>query len=79
MPFSEVHQQENSLITFEYQAFLLRCWKESISGVGMESSWRFSLIHFDGIQREKGFASFEDLVKYLRAELAKRDNLETSS
>ena len=32
-----------------YQAFLLRCWRESPPVAGTESTWRFSLINHDGL------------------------------
>lgn len=75
MPFFQDNQRESKLDTLDYHAFLLRCWQETIPTAGRESSWRFSLIHFDGLQIEKGFASLEDLVEYVQAELAKRDYL----
>lgn len=78
MPVSQKAQRDNSFNAFNYRAFLLRCWQEAIPSTGMESSWRFSLIHFDGLQTEKGFASIEDLVRYLQEELTKVDNLKTA-
>lgn len=56
-----------------YQAFLLRCWQESPPAESLESTWRFSLIHIDGLQTKKGFACLEDLLEYLQAQLAKCD------
>lgn len=56
-----------------YHAFLLRCWQESPPVAGEESTWRFSLIHIDGLQTKKGFACLEDLLDYLQEEVAKWD------
>ena len=64
-------QMKHAIDDCNYQAFLLRCWQESPSGGEMESTWRFSLIHINGIQTKKGFASLEHLLDYLRAELGK--------
>lgn len=75
MPFFQNNQKETKLDSLTYHAFLLRCWQETIPTADMESSWRFSLIHFDGLQTEKGFSSLEDLLEYVQAELAKRDYL----
>ncbi len=77
MPFSQFKKKESMLDGFNYHAFLLRCWQEAVPGAGQDSTWRFSLIHFDGLQTKKGFACLDDLVDYLQAELAKRDALIT--
>ena len=73
MPIKTGTQMKYALDDCNYQAFLLRCWQESPPVAGMESTWRFSLIHVDGLQTKKGFACLEEVLEYLRAELVKWD------
>jgi hypothetical protein len=75
MPFYQNNKRESKLDSFNYRAFLLRCWQETIPTAGMESSWRFSITHIDGLQKEKGFSSLEELLEYVQTELAKREFL----
>lgn len=75
MPFYQENQRESKLDAFNYRAFLLRCWQETNPTAGVKSSWRFSVTYIDGLQTEKGFASLEELLEYVQAELAKREYL----
>jgi hypothetical protein len=52
-----------------YRAFLLRCWREAGAGPNGQAAWRFSLMEPGDRKTERGFASLEDLVAYLRREL----------
>lgn len=53
-----------------YRAFLLRCWLEPGVGKPGEAAWRFTLVKVgDGEAGQKGFASLDDLVGYLRQDL----------
>ena len=49
-----------------YRAFLLRCWLETTAG---PAAWRFCLVEPGNGQTERGFASLEALLAYLRQEL----------
>lgn len=73
MPINVGAQMKDTLDDRNYQAFLLRCWRESPPVAGTESTWRFSLINHDGFPIKKGFACLEDLFEYLQAELSKWD------
>ena len=55
------------------RVFLLRCWKEAGAGQGEEPAWRFALARPSEEGTPRGFASLEDLVAYLRGELAAAD------
>jgi hypothetical protein len=52
-----------------YRAFLLRCWREAKVGPGGLAAWRFCLVEPGDGETERGFASLEALVAYLRREL----------
>lgn len=56
--------------TDAYQAYLLRCWREEGAAPGGSSRWRFSAEEVLHERRQRGFASLESLVAFLRAELA---------
>ncbi len=73
MPIKAGAQVKHAPEDSKYHAFLLRCWQESPALTREESTWRFALIHIDGLQTKKGFACLEDLLDYLREELAKWD------
>ena len=53
-----------------YRAFLLRCWRETGAGPGGQATWRFCLVEPGNGETERGFASLEALMAYLRRELA---------
>ena len=78
MPINQDMQTKSMLDGFNYHALLLRCWQEVRTGGGTEPAWRFSLLHFNGIQVNKGFTCLEDLVDYLHAELATWDRRVTN-
>jgi hypothetical protein len=52
-----------------YRAFLLRCWREAGAGPGGRAAWRFCLVEPGNGETERGFASLEALLAYLRQEL----------
>jgi hypothetical protein len=52
-----------------YRAFLLRCWREAGAGPGGQATWRFCLVEPGNEETERGFASLEALLAYLRQEL----------
>ena len=52
-----------------YQAFLLRCWRESDTELQGEAAWRFALVPAGDEGRIRAFSSLEDLIVYLRQEL----------
>ncbi len=52
-----------------YRAFLVRCWQEPGAGPQGGPAWRFTLVVPNSTSIQKGFASLEDLVHYLRQEL----------
>jgi hypothetical protein len=51
-----------------YRAFLLRCWREAEAGPNGQATWRFCLVEPGDRKTERGFASLEALVAYLRGE-----------
>ena len=53
-----------------YRAFLLRCWQEPEAGQASGAAWRFTLVEAVDEAGKRGFACLEDLVGYLREELA---------
>ncbi len=61
-------------ITLYDRSFLLRCWQEPVSTVtgslDRASHWRFSLTGMGEQPFNKGFASLDELVTFLREELA---------
>ena len=54
----------------KYRAFLLRCWQEPEAGQASGAAWRFTLVEAVDEAGKRGFACLEDLVGYLREELA---------
>ncbi len=52
-----------------YRAFLLRCWREAGAGPGGQAAWRFCLVEPGNGETERGFASLEALMAYLRREV----------
>ncbi|MGD8807197.1 MAG: hypothetical protein PVH65_15175 [Chloroflexota bacterium] len=57
----------------DYQAFLLRCWREAESDdhceVGRPDQWRFSIVRSATQQDSVAFSCLEDLVTYLADKL----------
>ena len=53
-----------------YRAFLLRCWQEAGAGPGGVPAWRFALMQPGDEGTRRGFASLDELVAFLRKELA---------
>lgn len=52
-----------------YRAFLLRCWREAEAGrPAGPATWRFRLVEPGDAEAERGFASLEALLAYLRRE-----------
>jgi hypothetical protein len=50
-----------------YQTYLLRCWP---TATGQQlHQWRFGLLHVQ-TGRRRGFGDFEELVAFLRSEMA---------
>lgn len=56
-----------------YIAFLLRGWREQISGSSPDTHWRFVLEEAGGERRRFGFGSLEALVEFLQKELGRID------
>ena len=69
MPVNQEQYQDIEASGENYRAFLLRCWQEADDGPAGEAAWRFTLVQLGQGEIRKGFASLEDLVIYLRAEL----------
>ena len=53
------------------RAYLLRCWQEGESARGEEPNWRFLIEEISPERRRRGFSRLEELVAFLRAELAR--------
>ena len=51
-----------------YCAYVLRCWSEQPYDARLPAGWRFSLEEIETGKR-RGFATVQDLVVFLRAEL----------
>ena len=60
---------KNALPGPGYRAFLLRCWQEAGAGPDGEPAWRFALARPGGERTQRGFASLEALMAFLREEL----------
>jgi len=52
-----------------YRTFLIRCWEERSQDPTLSNVWRFSL-EDPHTGRRRGFPSLEDVVTFLRRELA---------
>ncbi len=52
-----------------YRTFLIRCWEERSRDPTLPTVWRFSL-EDPHTGRRRGFPSLEDVVTFLRGELA---------
>ena len=52
-----------------YHAYLLRTWQEEPDALKRSGGWRFSLQDTATGER-RGFASLDDLITHLRAEMA---------
>ena len=52
-----------------YRTYLIRCWEERSRDLTLPAVWRFSL-EDPHTGRRRGFASLEDMVAFLRGELA---------
>ncbi|MCI0476943.1 MAG: hypothetical protein L0Y55_11890 [Anaerolineales bacterium] len=53
-----------------YRAYLLRCWQDE------PATWRFSLEEVRAEPRRRGLRDLEELIAFLRAELAREENAE---
>jgi hypothetical protein len=69
MVFPSEKRESSAPVESTYRAFLLRCWREAEAGPGGRAAWRFCLVEPGDGETERGFASLEDLVAYLRREL----------
>lgn len=49
-------------------AFLVRCWRE---GESEPPVWRFALLEIGATEQLRGFAEWEQLVRYLNDEIAR--------
>jgi hypothetical protein len=52
-----------------YRTYLLRCWREDNTSPNQIPMWRFSVEEVLGKRGRRGFASFEEVVAFLRKEL----------
>ncbi len=58
-----------------YRTYVLRCWREGppapsgLPAAGPDGAWRFALVEVLAEQPQRGFASFEELVGFLHADL----------
>ncbi|MBN1995847.1 MAG: hypothetical protein JW953_24385 [Anaerolineae bacterium] len=62
-------RETSPLAEATYRAFLLRCWQEAGTRPGGRATWRFCLVEPGNGETERGFASLETLLAYLRQEL----------
>jgi len=69
MEFTDEERQLITPVESTYRVFLLRCWQEPGAGPGDDAPWRFCLLEPGGGETERGFASLEALLAYLRREL----------
>ena len=69
MGISDEERQPLTSVESTYRAFLLRCWRETEAGSGGPTTWRFCLVEPGNGETERGFASLEALLAYLRQEL----------
>ncbi len=69
MSFTKQRQESNDLAQSNYRAFLLRCWREADAGPDDLATWRFCLVKPGDGPIQRGFASLETLMAYLRQEL----------
>ncbi len=53
-----------------YRAYLLRCWQEKVTSPTEKPAWRFSIEDILGERQRQGFSRLEELVTFLRTELA---------
>ena len=51
-----------------HQSFLLRCWQERRTDPKQPAVWRFMLKEVSTAQQQHTFATFEQLVTFLRQE-----------
>lgn len=64
-----------------YRTYVLRCWRESPPAgppevEGPDGVWRFALVEVLAEQPQRGFASFAELVRFLRTDLRRPLELE---
>ena len=53
----------------DYQSFLLRCWREQSATAERQPVWRFMLQPVNEAQEQHIFATFEQMVAFLRQKL----------
>jgi hypothetical protein len=69
MEFPSQEPESSAPVGPTYRAFLLRCWREAGAGPGDPAAWRFRLVEPGDAEAERGFASLEALMAFLRREL----------
>lgn len=59
-----------------YRTYVLRCWRETPPAPvgaatieGVDNTWRFALVEVLTEQPQHGFATFDELVSFLRTDL----------
>jgi hypothetical protein len=70
MKANEGHQPESLCPDRIYHSSILRCWQEADAALGHEPTWRFILIQYGKQPGPMAFVSLDELVDYLRHELA---------
>ena len=53
----------------QYQAYLLRCWREDTDDLVNRPQWRISIETSDGRNIRRGFTRLQDLLLFLKDDL----------
>ena len=57
----------------DYQSFLLRCWREQSATAERRPVWRFMLQRVKEGQEQHIFATFEQMVAFLRQKIIEEE------
>jgi hypothetical protein len=60
-----------------YRSFLLTAWEERHQAAAPERVWRFGLEDVRGTQRRRVFTTLEEVMRYVKEELAETTNKST--
>jgi hypothetical protein len=62
-----------------YRSFLLTAWEERHHAADSEPVWRFSLEDVRSTNRRRGFATLEEVMRYVKEKLAESTDDSTAA